>query len=242
VNELREQYMRNTVGPAEWSPRSNYGQWIRIVEDEGKVIGYADVHLNPFEPAANINLLHIDMKFPDEQKAAKVLLSGIHNYALDEGREDITFRDPPVRYRDILLQMSYCIEPHCIRYGWVNMFKVVDLARFLREISSLLSLRLQRSPNAGWCGSLGLKGERLKAAIEIDSDGGVNVENDAAENADICIVTDDRTITSLVSDDADVWELYRQHVLTVSPILNERIRNLIESLFPAMPHKQDGWW
>ena len=242
VNELREQYIRNTVGPAEWSPRSNYGQWIRIVEDEGKMIGYADVHLNPFEPAANVNLLHIGMNFPDEQKAARVLLSGIHKYALDEGRETITFRDPPVRYRDILLQMGYCIEPDCIRYGWVNMFKVVDLARFLREISNLLSLRLQRSPNACWCGSLGLKGKRLKAAIEIDSDGNVNVEDNGAKNADICIVTDDRAITSLVSDDADVWELYRQHALTVRPILNERIRNLIGSLFPAMPHKQDGWW
>ncbi len=242
VSELREQYIRNTVGPAEWSPRSNYGQWIRVVEDEGKMIGYADVYLDPFEPAANVNLLHIDVEFPDEQKAARVLLSGVQEYALAEGRETITFRDPPVRYRDVLLQMGYCIEPHCIRYGWVNMFRVVDLARFLREISSLLSLRLQRSPNAGWCGRLGLKGERLKAAIEIDSNGIVNVEDNGAENADICIVTNDRTMTSLVSDDADIWELYRQHTLTVRPILNERIRRLIESLFPVMPHKQDGWW
>jgi hypothetical protein len=242
VNELREQYIRNTVGPAEWSPRSNYGQWIRIVEDEGKVVGYADVYLDPFEPAANINLLHIDMSFPDEQKAARMLLSGIHKYALDEGKETITFSDPPVRYRDILLQVGYHIEHDCIRYGWVNMFKVVDLPRFLREISSLLSLRLQRSPHAGWCGSLGLKGERLKAAIEIDTDGSANVEDDAAGNADISIVADDRTITSLVSGDADIWELYRQHVLTVRPILNERIRRLVESLFPMMPHKQGGWW
>jgi hypothetical protein len=242
VNELREQYTRNTVGPADWSPRSNYGQWIRIIEDEGKVIGYADVHLDPFEPAANVNLLHVDTRFSDEQKAARVLLSGIHKYALDEGRETITFRDPPVRYRDALLQMGYCIEPHCIRYGWVNMFMVIDLARFLREISSLLSLRLQRSPHAGWCGRLGLKGERLKAAIEIDTDGSANVEDDAAGNADISIVADDRTITSLVSGDADIWELYRQHALTVRPILNERIRRLVESLFPMMPHKQGGWW
>jgi hypothetical protein len=242
VSELREQYIRNTVGPADWSPRSNYGQWIRVVEDGGKMIGYADVYLDPFEPAANVNLLHIDMNFPDEQKAARMLLSGIHKYALDEGRETITFRDPPVRYRDILLQVGYCIEPHCIRYGWVNMFRVVDLAGFLREISNLLSLRLQRSPNAGWCGSLGLKGERLKAAIGINSDGSANVEDNGAENADICIVANDRTITSLVSGDADIWELYRQHALNVSPILNERIRGLIESLFPVMPHKQDGWW
>jgi len=124
----------------------------------------------------------------------------------------------------------------------VNMFKVIDLAKFLREISNLLSLRLQRSALAGWSGSIGIKGLRLNATLAIGSDGKINVEDEAAKNADLLIIANDTVITSLVSGNEDVWESYRQHTLTVKPILNERIRKLIELLFPIMPHKQGGWW
>jgi len=242
VNRLRKQYTSSTIGPADWSPRSNFGVWTRVAEDAGKIIGYADVYLDPFEPNASINLLHIDADYSDEQTAARTLFSAIHNYALEEGKKKLTFRDPPMRYRDILLGMGYTIESGCIRYGWVNMFKVIDLPKLLREISGLLSLRLQRSALAGWCGSIGIKGLRLNATLAIGSDGKINVEDEAAENADLLIVADDTVITSLVSGNEDVWESYRQHTLTVKPILNERIRRLVESLFPIMPHKQGGWW
>jgi hypothetical protein len=254
VRRLKEQYNLNTIGPADWSPRSNFGEWVKVAEDEGKIIGYAYVYLNPFEPVANVNLF-IDADynashpckggrrdFLDESAVARILLSGAHRYALAEGKKTITFRDPPMRYRDILLAMGYCIEPGCIRYGWVSMFKVIDLTKLLNEIAGLLSLRLQRSPHAGWCGSIGIKGPRLKASFSIGSDGKVNMEDDDPENADISIITDDIAITSLVSGNEDVWESYRQHTLTVKPIFNERIRGLIESLFPIMPHKQGGWW
>jgi hypothetical protein len=241
VRRLREQYCVNTIGPADWSPRSNFGEWVKVAEDEGKVIGYAYVYLNPFEPTANVNLF-IDSSYTDEPAAVRVLLSGIHRYALAEGKKTAIFHDPPMRYRDILLGVGYRVEPGCVRYGWVNMFKVINLAKFLREIANLLNLRLQRSAHAGWCGSIGIKGTRLRATLTIGRDGDVNIEEGAAENADILIITDDSMITSLVSGDGDVWESYRQHNLTVRPIFDERIRKLIETLFPMMPHKQGGWW
>jgi hypothetical protein len=257
VSKLREQYNLNTIGPADWSPRSNFGPWIKVAEDEGEIIGYAYVYLNPFEPVANANLF-IDINYPDEPTkvlrgkvgvwrsqratAARVLLSSVQRYALAEGKETISFHDPPMRYRDILLGMGYRVEPNCIRYRWVNMFKVIDLTGLLREIAGLLSLRLQRSAHAGWRGSIGIKGTRLKSTLIVGSDGEVNAEDDAAENADILITTDDGRITSLVSGDEDIWESYRQHTLTISPMFNERLRGLIQSLFPIMPHKQGGWW
>gem|GEM_PF-4707855 len=241
VSRLREQYCLNTIGPADWSPRSNFGSWIKVAEDGGKIIGYAYVYLNPFEPAANINLF-IDADYADELAATRALLSVGHSYALAEGKKTITFHDPPMRYRDILLETGYRINPGCIRFGWVNMFKIIDLTKFLREIANLLSLRLQRSAHAGWRGSIGIEGSRLRATLTVDSNGDINVEDDAAENADILIITDDSRITSLVSGNEDVWESYRQHTLTIRPIFNERVRGLIESLFPIMPHKQGGWW
>ena len=244
IRRLIEQYLCNTMGLADWwSPRSDFGPWIRVAEDEGKVIGYADVYLEPFEPTAKINILHTDKEYKDEPAAVRALLSHIHKYALAEGRKTLSFGDPPVRYRDILLNMGYNIEPTwVIDYGWVNMFKVIDLTRLLREIVDLLKLRLLRSPLAGWCGSIGIRGSRLNSILVIGSDGDMTIEDDDAKSADITIIADDRLITNLISGNADVWESYRQHTLTVHPIFNERIRRLIESLFPILPHRQGGWW
>ena len=241
VRRLREQYNLNTVGPADWSPRSNFGEWVKVAEGEEKIMGYAYVYLNPFEPVANVNVF-IDADYPDKPAAVRVLLSCAHRYALAEGKKTIIFSDPFMHHRDILLGMGYHIDPHSIRHEWVTMFRVIDLVKFLREIASLLSLRLQRSSHVGWCGSIGMKGVRLRATLTIDSNGDVNIEDDNAENADILIVADDSVITSLVSSNEDVWGSYRQHTLTVNPIFNERIRGLIESLFPIMPCKQGGWW
>ena len=241
VNRLRDQYISNAVGPANWTPRSNFGAWIKVAEADGKIIGYTDVYLDPFEPRATMNLLHIDTAFPDEPEAVQELILGAQRYALVEGKKSISFRDPPMRYRDILQGMGYNISSNTLRHGWVNMFKVIDLAKFLSEIPDLLSLRLQRSVHAGWAGSIGIKGTRLKATIVVDGRGDVNVE-DAADSADICIVADDGLLTSLVSGDGDIWEWYRQHTLTVEPMFNERIRTLIEALFPVMGCRQGGWW
>ena len=243
IQKLIEQYRRNTVSFGDWSPRSEFGPWIRVAENEGKVIGYADVSFEPFDPTARIGIMHIDKEYRDEPAAIRVLLSHIQKYTLAEGRKTISFGDPPVRYRDILLNMGYNINPTwMIDYGWVNMLKVADLTRLLREIAELLKLRLQRSPFAGWRGSMGIRGSKLKSTLDIGSDGDIVVEDGAAESADITIMADDSLITSLVSGDVDIWESYRQHTLTVNPIFNEHIRRLIESLFPVLPHRQGGWW
>ena len=242
VNRLRDQYLSNTAGPANWTPRKNFGVWIKVAEDDGKIIGYADVYLDPFEPRANVNLVHIDAAFADAPGAVRELILGAQRYALAEGKKRLFFDDPPMRYRDIVQEMGYRANQSVLRHGWVNMFKVIDLARFLSEISDLLSLRLKRSAHAGWAGSIGLKGTRLKATIVVDGKGGVNVEDAAADNADICIIADDGMLTSLVSGDGHVWEWYRQHTLTVEPMFNERIRTLIEALFPVMSCRQGGWW
>lgn len=242
LQRLIQQYSLNTVGPADWSPRSNFGLWTKIVEAEGKLIGYADVHLDPFVRTVDINFLYIDANFQDKQIAARVLLSYIQNYALEEDKDTIVFIDPPMRYRNIVLGMGYQIDPSALRHGWVGMFRVMDLPGILREMAGLLRLRLQRSPHCGWHGSICLKGSRLRATIAIDKSGNVYIEESAAENADISVITDDRIITSLVSGDCDIWDAYRQDTLTIRPVFNELTRSLIEFLLPVIPCKQNGWW
>ncbi|MBD3184741.1 hypothetical protein GF312_20840 [Candidatus Poribacteria bacterium] len=242
IDRLREDYSQNTVGPNEWSPRSNYGSWIRVAEEEDKIIGYTDVHLDPFEPKAEINLIHIDPDYKDENKAVKSILAHIHDYVKNEGKEQINYHDPTMGYRETILSAGYMVDPSCKRYGWVNMFKVINLPKFLEEISDLLEMRLKKSINAGWQGSIGISGSRLKSTLEIDKDCNINVKNDNVEKADLVIVADDKTITNLVCCNEDIWESYRQHTFTVKPVFNERIRLLIESLFPLLPWKQGGWW
>lgn len=241
MNSLRKEYGLNTVGPASWLPRSDFDPSIKIAENAGRVLGYTDVYLDPFESVASVRLLYVNESFCNEQAAARALLSAIHRYAMAEGKEKIIFRDPPLHYRDILLESGYRIDPDCIRYGWVNMLKIIDLVGFLRDISHLLHLRLEKSRHAGWCGSIGIKGAQLEAALAVDSNGNMNVEN-KAKSADILISTDDAVITNLVSGGGNIWEVYRQGRLGVNPIFNERIRGLIEALFPSMRLRQGYWW
>ncbi|MBM3211514.1 GNAT family N-acetyltransferase [Candidatus Poribacteria bacterium] len=242
VERLIQQYNLNTVGPADWVPRKSFGPWTKVAEYEGKLIGYADVYIEPFESVARINVMHIDIDFPDKHKVLIHLFSSIHDYALEEGKEMVTFLDPPVKYRDLILMMGYEIEPNNLRHRWVGMFKVINLPGFLREISPLLSLRLKRSLHYGWQGSLCIKGSRLNATIIIDKDGNVSVDDCPRENADICIITSDNIITDLVSCNGNMWESYKDNLLMVKPLYSERIRSLMETLFPVLPTKQGGWW
>ncbi len=242
INRLWEQYMSNTVGSGGWSSWNRFGPWLRIAEADGKFIGFANVQLDPFEPRASVNYVIVDADFQDEPTATRALIADAQRHVFAEGKKHLRFPTPPMRHRDILRGMDYQIDNSSLRHGWVNMLKIIDLAKFLGEISSLLSLRLQRSAHAGWTGSIGIKGSRLEATLVIDSDGSVNVEDAAAENADMCIIADDATITSLLSGDGQVWEWYRQHILTVKPMFSERVRSLIEALFPVMDCRQGGWW
>ncbi|MGQ9609597.1 MAG: hypothetical protein ACUVWN_09855 [bacterium] len=242
ILRLREQYLINTIGPNYWSPRANFDSKIKVLESSDGIIGYADVNIDPFEPIADINILHIDNDFGEQKKAMKAMLSGIHKFALMEGKKLVTWNYPSVIDRSILIEMGYEIEPSTLRYGWVGMFRIIDLTKFLQEISYLLTYRIQKSIHARWCGTLGINGSSLKSTIVFDKDGVMGIDNAFSEKADIIISADDRTITEILSSNGDIWKLYRQHKLTTYPVFNERVRTLIEILFPIMPCKQSGWW
>lgn len=242
VMRLREQYCMNTIGPNYWSPRVNFDSNIKVLECDNRIIGYADVNIDPFEPTGDISMLHIDNEFSDQKKALKAILSGIHKFALSESKEKITLNYPSIIDRNVLIELGYEIETSTLRHGWVGMFKIIDLAKFLQEISPLLTLRIQKSIHAGWCGSLSINGLRLKSTIIFDKDGVSGIDNAFSEKADIVINADDRIITGILSGSGDIWELYRQNELSTYPIFNERLKTLIEALFPIMPCKQSGWW
>ena len=242
ILRLREQYLMSTIGPNYWSPRANFDSNIKVLEGENGIIGYADINVEPFEPIADIGMLHIDNDFSNKRKALRAMLSGIHRFFLSEGKEKVTWNYPSIIDKNVLIEMGYEIEPSTLRHGWVGMFKIINLNKFLQEISHLLTLRIQKSPHAGWCGTLGINGSRLKSTIVFDGYGTIDIDNTSSEKADIIINADDETITGILSGNGDIWELYRQHKLTTHPVFNERIRTFIETLFPIMPCRQSGWW
>jgi len=122
------------------------------------------------------------------------------------------------------------------------MFRINNLANYLKEISPLLSQRISKSPIDGWSGCFAIKGSRLKASMIFDGNGIIDVIDSADESADILLTADDRIITDLVSSNCDVWTTYRQNLLTTRPSLNERLRTFLETMFPILPCRMGGWW
>ena len=110
----------------------------------------------------------------------------------------------------------------------------------LNEISELLKLRLEKSIYAGWRGEIGILGSRLRSTLKISEE--VNAEADISSSADIVVETSDKIITELLIGKADIWEYYRQFTFTTKPVFNERVRGLLETLFPIMERRERGWW
>jgi hypothetical protein len=240
--KLREQYCLTNVGPTESLPKSQFDERTKVIEQNGKLIGYATVNIPPFEPTAEIEFFHIDNNMRDRKIASKTLLTGVHRYALSEEKTRVMFYHSAPYLRDTLYSMGYDLDASMRRHEWVGMFRIASLPVFLREISELLTLRIKRSVHAGWQGSFAINGERLKATIIFGKDGVVSVEDGASKKADLTFTADDRIITALVSADGNIWEWYRQNIITTKPILNERIRDMLESLFPTMPCILGAWW
>ena len=243
IKRLREDYCLNTIGPTNSTPRDRFGPWTMVMEKEEQIIGYADAPYDLFEPVGRINTLHIDSKIRDSKerdKYTRIMMSEIYRYFLDEGKKEVIYHAPPLHIRRMLLQLGHNPDESSERHSWVGMFKIIDLTKLLNEISELLKLRLERSIYAGWRGEIGILGSRLRSTLKISEE--VNAEDEISPSADIVVETSDKIITELMIGKADIWEAYRQLTFTTKPAFNERIRGLLETLFPIMERRERGWW
>lgn len=241
AQRLREEFYNQAVGPVEGVRPDPFDSphW-QVLEAAGRVVGYAEAVLVPFEPRGEIFFLYVTPR-PDRDRLVKALVVGLHRYFWEKGKRDIVFHQPLDGYRRALLQLGYEVDATDELRSWVSMFKVFDLPGLLTEIAELLARRLERSPFAGWSGALALRGQRLQATLQIGPPG-VSVEPGAAEVADLTLSTSDERLTRLVCGNEDLWESYRQNKVTVQPRFNERIRGLIQALFPLLPLRPHGWW
>lgn len=240
AQRLRDEFYNQAVGPVEGIPPDPFDSTWQVLEAAGQIVGYADVALAPFEPQAEIQFLYVTPR-PDRDRLVKALLTGIHRHFWEEGKRSIVFHQPLDEFRRALWQLGYGIDATDELRSWVSMFKVFDLPGLLTEIAELLTRRLACSPFAGWTGSLALQGQRLQATLHLGPDG-IGVEPGAAAAADPFLTTSEERLTRLVCGSEDLWESYRRGKVTVQPRFNERIRGLIQTLFPQLPLRPHGWW
>jgi len=243
IKRLREDYCLNTIGPTNSTPRDRFGPWTMVMEKGNNIIGYADAPYDVFEPIGRINTVHIDSKIQDgkeREKYNKIILSAIYRYFLDEGKKEVIYESPPLHIRETLLQLGHHLDDSSVIHSWVAMFKIIDLTNLLNEISALLKLRLDRSIYAGWRGDISILGSRLRSTLEISEE--VNAKDEISPSADIVVETSDNIATELLIGKANIWEYYRQLTFTTKPFFNERIRGLLETLFPIMERRERGWW
>jgi hypothetical protein len=242
LKEIRRRCLLGEVGSVQGQEEPQLGSRIRVVARDGKLAGFAEAHMNPYDDGASVSAMFV-APGEGEQEAARALLFGIEREARARGLKSLSLHRAPQHFHSLLPLLGYEVEPSAKRYGWVGMFMVIDLPKLLREIAPLLERRLARPPQAGagWQGKLALRGERLQATLSVE-EGKISVARGAAANADVVLTTSDAHLTRLVCGSEDIWECYRNLELSTRPRFTERLRRLLEALFPLMPVRQRGWW
>ena len=119
-------------------------------------------------------------------------------------------------------------------HGGVAMFKIINLPMLLEELSSLLIKRLSNSDYKDWHGRIGIVGKQHKAGLSMGN-GEISVLEKVSEDMDILISADDDTITRLIIGGMTPYEAYLQNELSIRPIVNNRVTELLETLFPRIP-------
>ena len=112
------------------------------------------------------------------------------------------------------------------------MFKIVNLPMLLRELSPLLSKRLNESERyKDWQGTIGIKGSEHRASLTI-KDGEIRVSEEVSEGTGICLSTDDDTITRFILGVTTPYRAYLQNQLHIAPTVNSSVTHLLGTLFP----------
>jgi putative sterol carrier protein len=117
--------------------------------------------------------------------------------------------------------------------GGVRMFKIINLPMLLDEIIPLLTKRLINSDYKDWQGKIGISGNQHKATIIIEDE--ICIAEDVYNDVNILMQADDDTITRIVIGRFTSYEAYLQGELTITPIVSDKVIDLLKTLFPKIP-------
>lgn len=207
--------------------------YIKIAEKDGEMLGYALAWVSRDKESACLS--DICLKETNIRKdAGLALLCALHNELASRGYKKINVVTEgavePLFLRDLLHSFGYSFQPA----GVVGMFKIMNLPMLLEELSSLLIKRLGHSDYKDWYGRIGIVGKQHKAGLSIGN-GEISVLEKVSEDMDILISADDDTITKVIAGIMTPFEAYLQTELSIRPIVNSRVTELLETLFPRIP-------
>jgi len=161
------------------------------------------------------------------EQVAAALMTAFHRRLLRRGIKKVTSYRTTETLAPLLQPLGYRVQ----KSGGVGMFALVDLPKFLQEMTPLLERRLQKSD---WIGTVSILGERHRAGLAIRGPK-VTALRKAPRRADITLEGSDKAITQIMCGVHTPFEPYLQLDLRVSPALNDQILKVLETLFPKVP-------
>jgi GNAT superfamily N-acetyltransferase len=197
----------------------------------GRLVAFAVASVTG-ERANALQLAVAESKDPKRrQGVAAALIGRLHSELERRGVKNIHLYCGEHHLGTLLGPLGYRCRPT----GGVVMFAMRDLPRYLEELKPLLQRRLEK---AGWTGTISLLSPTHKAALTIDGPR-VTVHRQPPKRADITLAGSDRAITRIAGGIATPFEEYLQLDLKITPMLNARTRELLETLLPKL---QEHYW
>jgi ribosomal protein S18 acetylase RimI-like enzyme/putative sterol carrier protein len=229
--ELANECYSNSIGVRRAKALRKSDSIIKIAERNGEILGYV---FAPMPTSRDeVELTEICLKNTDERhKIGLILLRSLHNDLLFRGFDRIVFWSEfgnKEDLRGLLSELGYSSR----LIGGVKMFKLINLPMLLEEITPLLAKRLMNSDYKDWRGRIGISGNQHEATIIVEDE--ISIAEEVMNGLNIHLQSDDDTITRIAIGRLTPYEAYLQRELTIKPIVNDRVANLLKTLFPKIP-------
>ena len=222
--------------------RTSETRLIYLAEKNGELLGY--VQAQCYEKVESVHITEFCLKpVPSEgsthpegllAEVGAALLCTLHNALVKREYKRIRYEPEAEGDKDHVRKLfhNFGYTSEDAGWGWVWMFKIVNLPMLLRELSPLLLKRLNESDTyKGWEGTIGIKGTEHQASLSI-RDGEIRVSEEVSEGTGICLSTDDDTITRFILGVTTPYSALLQDQLHIAPTVNSSVTRLLGTLFP----------
>ena len=222
--------------------RTSETRLIYLAEKNGELLGY--VQAQCYEKVESVHITEFCLKpVPSEgsthpegllAEVGAALLCTLHNALVKREYKRIRYEPEAEGDKDHVRKLfhNFGYTSEDAGWGWVWMFKIVNLPMLLRELSPLLLKRLNESDTyKGWEGTIGIKGTEHQASLSI-RDGEIRVSEEVSEGTGICLSTDDDTITRFILGVTTPYSALLQDQLHIAPTVNDSVTRLLGTLFP----------
>ncbi len=204
------------------------GATVMLAYRGGRLVGTVAAQTRGKDTSISAMAVRSDKKADD---VARALIGKLHRLLVKRGLKRVRVWRGTEVLAPLLQPMGYRTR----KTGGVTMFALLNLPQFLEEIAPLLTRRLGKKD---FTGTISILGRKHRAALKIDS-GRVSVLRQPPNGADITLKASDDNVTRIVAGIETPFEAYLQQNMQIAPMLNENVRDLLETLFPRL--QGFGW-